>query len=370
MTTIGNEFEVDPAGSTGVAVGMPGGGARPPIRVLFLAQYLKAPSFRLRGRALAAALEGTGRFECRMETFEERWEWWRIARIADRIRWADVVVVSKLKLLAGERQFVGAGGRAIVWDLDDAVMIHRPRRDGEPLRIPWWRRLRFERMIAASRLVVAGSRSLSEMIGEVSRPVVIWPTPLETGRYRPAVQGAGPGVRLVWSGLGSNVRYLKGLVPAFRLLEERGVPFELNVVSDRLPDLSGIPVTLRRWSEMEAPALLAEHEVGLAPLPDDGWTRGKAAFRCVEYAAAGLPCVASPSGAQNEVVVAGETGLFADTPTEWADAIERLARSPEERARLGSGARRRAERLYDIGVLAPVYGDWIESLARRRPVSN
>jgi len=84
--------------------------------------------------------------------------------------------------------------------------------------------------------------------------------------------------------------------------------------------------------------------VGLAPLADDPWTRGKAGFRCIQYAAAGLPTVASPAGANREVVIDGETGILAGSHDEWHTALLQVCCDAGLRQRLGKAARLRADR--------------------------
>jgi glycosyltransferase involved in cell wall biosynthesis len=108
-------------------------------------------------------------------------------------------------------------------------------------------------------------------------------------------------------------------------------------------------------------AALAACDVGLAPLTDDAWTRGKGGYRSIQYAAAGLPSVASPVGANCEVVTAGETGLFATTPREWHAALTTLGGDANLRRRLGAAARERA-RVYDRAVIVPRYADLILKL--------
>lgn len=333
-----------------------------PLRLLLLAQRLEAPSFRYRFGALAESLARRGLAECTVRQVPRHPEWIRVARLARELRRSDVVLVSKFKLLAGERAFVTSLCPAVVWDLDDAVMIERPGVDAAAEEPSWWRRQRFDRMIGASRLVVAGSRSLAAMIGPRPTPVVVWPTPVDLASFPEAEHPERPLLRLVWVGVGSNVRYLASLEPALREFDRRKIPWELVVLSDRRPPMPGLPVRLEPWSEEGAKSILASADIGLAPLPDDGWTRGKAAFRCVEYAAAGIPCIASPSGAQQEVVVAGETGLFAKEPGDWVAAIAMLARSRDLRRRLGAQARARAAELYDIERIAPRYHGWLRDL--------
>jgi glycosyltransferase involved in cell wall biosynthesis len=274
-----------------------------------------------------------------------------------------VLVFSKLKLLLGELGFVRRRCPSWVLDVDDAVMFGKPRRHGDAPDRAWWRRRRFARMVRRCSLVVAGARPLAEAIGSIGTRVEVWPTPVDLAHYPQAVLPARDGLRLGWIGLGANLRYLGDLAPALRELGRRGVPYELRVISDRLPEMPGVPLRFVPWSETDEGVSLADCDMGLAPLSDDPWTRGKGGYRCIQYAAAGLPCVVSPVGAQRDVVVDGVTGVWAPDPGDWVVALERGWRELSWRRGLGAAARARAGANWDLAALAPRYTTWLLGLA-------
>jgi hypothetical protein len=310
------------------------------------------PSFRLRLAPLAAELARRG---VRVAVVGLRGpEWLRAWRLARTWRSSDALVFAKTKLLAGELGFVARRCRAWVLDVDDAVMFRKPPRHGDPPDTAGWRQRRFARMVRHCRLVVAASDSLAAMVGGSSVEVV--PTPVPLAAYPQAPLTGGPPLKLAWIGLGANLRYLVDLAPVLLRLAREGIAYELRVISDRLPPLPGLPCRLVPWSEESEGRDLAACDVGLAPLADDAWTRGKGAYRSIQYAAAGLPSVVAPVGANREVVVPGETGLWAATPEEWHVELMRLAADPALRRRLGAAARLRAAR-YDRSVLVPRYAD-------------
>ena len=163
-----------------------------------------------------------------------------------------------------------------------------------------------------------------------------------------APTAAGP-VRLVWIGSGSTLPYLAELVPALRQVEH----VRLVTIADRTIDSSaGLDVEHIPWSlETEASSLI-RGDIGIAPTPDDRWTRGKCGFKIIQYMAAGLPVIASPVGANAEIVREGETGLLATTPQQWIDAILNLAADAELRAIMGRAGRERVEREFSIARAA------------------
>ncbi len=321
-----------------------------PTAVRLVAVNPELPSFRLRLAPLVPALEREG-LTAEVVSLKGP-EWLRTIRLASAWRASDLLVFSKVKLLLGEIGFVRRRCPSWVLDVDDAVMFRKPPRHGDPPDQARWRQRRFARMVRSCRLVVAASQALASTIED--SPVEVVPTPVDLEKYPQApLVRRGPLV-LAWVGLGTNLRYLADLGPVFHRLAAEGVAFELRVISDRLPEIQGVPCRLVRWSQQGEGRELAECDVGLAPLPDDAWTRGKGAYRAIQYAAAGLPSVVAPVGANREVVVDGETGLWAATSEEWLQALTRLANDPQLRRRLGARARERA-RLYDRSTVVPRY---------------
>jgi glycosyltransferase involved in cell wall biosynthesis len=124
------------------------------------------------------------------------------------------------------------------------------------------------------------------------------------------------------------------------------------VICDRPPAGVPVPVTFIPWSVEGEAAALVQGDIGIAPTPDDRWTLGKCGFKIIQYMAAGLPAVASPIGANAEIVVTGgdgATGFLPQDEAAWAAAIVRLARDADLRRRMGDAGRRRVEAHYALG---------------------
>lgn len=337
-------------------------------RIALVVAKRDAPSYRLR---LTSLLPFAKKAALQLETvvLPRRPEWLRLWRLARLFRSSQALVFSKVKLLLGEDVLVRRWCSKWIFDVDDAVMYSKPKRHGEPPDQAWWRQRRFARMVRSSLLTVVGSKTLKGMTEVFGGRVLVWPTPVDLRRYPIIPWGPERELRLCWIGLGANLRYLEDLAAALRALARR-VPFRLRVISDGLPEMPGVPMELDPWDAAREGEQLARCQVGLAPLPDDLWTRGKGGYRCIQYAAAGIPCVASPIGANAEVVVPGVTGLFARKPEEWIESLDQLLQNRDLRHQLGIQARRRAEKLYDLALLAPRYVRWIRSVATGSSVEN
>lgn len=244
----------------------------------------------------------------------------------------------------------------LVYDFDDAVYLpqEQGRRWVETLRDPDGTTRAFCR---AAHVVLAGNDHLAafahDVVGaEAAGRVRVLPSVVDTDRFAPAARDAGVPT-LGWVGSDSTVPYLESLGPALRELAGR-VPHRLVVVAGaRRPHLPGVTYDFVPWSPDTEVAHFQALDVGLYPLDDTPWSRGKCGFKALQYMACGVPCVASPVGVLRDIVRPEETGLHADNPAAWVDACERLLTDPEARARMGHAGRALVLAEYSVDTAVP-----------------
>lgn len=241
-------------------------------------------------------------------------------------------------------------GRTIIFDYDDSIFTS-PAGDWSFLtraRVA----ARLKTILGAADIVVAGNRFLADYATAVgARRAEVLPTAVDVSRYAMKEHKAGP-VTLGWIGSSVNHRYLDGLSGVLPLICGSYSGTRLLVVSDRDYEMDGVTVENRRWSEAREAADILDMDIGLMPLADDGWTRGKCALKALQYMACGVPPVCSAVGANNEVIAHGVDGFLATGTLDWRDGLEGLIRSPERRNAVGIAARRKVETGYSLGVYA------------------
>ena len=320
-------------------------------RALFWVHDPEAPSFRHRLAAHLPALEREG-IACEVETFPRRRYVRRVLERVRRVREFDLLVVAKFKLETGERAVVRRSARRIVYDFDDAIYFGKPDRPGEePDRSP--RRVwKFRATCAIADLVTAGNATLAEAARVSARRVEVLPTGIDLAGYPPAPSRRPGGARIAWIGLPGNLPYLSIVEAPLARLAARRPGLRLVVVSERPPAKFDAPVEFVPWSKETEAAALAACDVGIMPLEDDDWTRGKGGFKLLQYMAAGLPTVASPVGVNREITVDGETGYLAAAAGDWERSIERLLDDAARRERMGLAGRRRVEENYAMPIVS------------------
>jgi glycosyltransferase involved in cell wall biosynthesis len=319
-------------------------------RLLILTRRPEGAPFRQRIAPYLDPLRGRG-IEPEVEVLATAA--WQRRRQFRRARTFDGLLLHRKTLTWWEARALGPlrGRGPLIYDFDDAVMFQARR----PARVHPGRARRFARTVNGAGLVLAGSPVLADHAREAgARRVEVVPTGLDTARYPPKEAYATANApRLVWIGSRSTLKQLARLRPALEAVG-RAVPgARLRVVADAPLAVDGLEVENVPWSREAEGRLLAECDVGIAPLPDTPYTRGKCGFKVVQYMAAGLPVVASPVGVQADYVRPEESGLHADGEAEWVEAIRRLAGDAVLRERMGRAGRARAEAAFDFRVLAP-----------------
>jgi glycosyltransferase involved in cell wall biosynthesis len=281
----------------------------------------------------------------------------------------DAILIHRAAFLFGPaalERAVFTAGRPVIFDFDDA--IHLLHTTGANRWLGW---LKFPGKTAAlcrmSDLVVAGNNHLAEFARRHNPRVEVVPSSVDTVRFvltprRPA----NDRVVLGWTGSSTSQTYLEAFAPILGEIVRRcGV--EVRVHSDRRPDLPGVAHVWRPWSPATEAAEVAAFDIGIMPLPDDPWTRGKCAMKALIYMAAGIPVVCSAVGTNREVVRHGENGLLATTADDWITAVSSLTKDPALRSRLGAAGRRTVEDGYSASVCGDRFARLIrEAVDRRR----
>lgn len=214
--------------------------------------------------------------------------------------------------------------------------------------------------------VMAGNEYLADYARQVNKNVTVIPTTVDTSKYKPAPRAASDVPVIGWTGSYSTVQHLLTLAGALKrlALTDR---FRLRVIGSpdmRLEGLDGVDVETLRWRSETEVEDLRPMDVGVMPLPDDRWSRGKCGMKALQYMGLGVATVCSPVGVNSEIIRDGENGLIASSEDEWVEKLRLLLRSPDLRERLGRVGRATVEARYSAEVQAPRVFQILETVAR------
>lgn len=279
----------------------------------------------------------------------------------------DVVLVHRAAAPLGPpvlERLLTLRGRPLVFDFDDAIFL--PHETETNRRLAW---LKFPgktgTICRLSTHVVVGNAYLAEYARRFNPRVTVVPSSIDTDRYQPRTVAREVGRVVVgWMGSSTSQTYLEMFASMLR--QVAALPgVEIRVVSNRRPDLPGVPVVWRPWSAETEVEDVAGFDVGIMPMPDTEWARGKCALKALQYMAMGVATVASDVGANREVIEHGRNGLLASTDAEWVGSLRTLTESAELRSRLGRAGRETVETRYSMRSSAAAFAEVVRSVVER-----
>ncbi|MCK5642468.1 MAG: glycosyltransferase family 4 protein, partial [Gammaproteobacteria bacterium] len=259
----------------------------------------------------------------------------------------DAVFLHKKGLNVFDSFWLRRYSRRIIYNFDDAVMYSdkTPERDSRSHFAP------FRRSVKLADMVIVGSSYLAGHARKFNSNVKILPIGLDVGDYKvDSTDKVDDWVRLVWIGSRSTLSYLAAIKPALEEIGSRHGNVVLRIIGDDFFSLSNVPVEKCLWSKETRAADIAACDIGLAPLPENRFTKGKCSFKVLEYASSGLPVVASPVGTNSDHVRDNITGFLAGDVSEWIEKIDRLVTDVRLRREMGRQGRVHAEKS-DVSVI-------------------
>ncbi|KPV39569.1 glycosyl transferase family 1 [Thiohalorhabdus denitrificans] len=342
-------------------------------KVLFLTKYArKGASSRYRTFQFLPYLEAAG-FRCTVSPlFDDSYLAHKYS--SGRARWRDVVGAfgGRLRAILGSRRFdlvviekellpyspallerlLGWAGVPYVVDYDDAL-FHQYDRHPRPW-VRWLLGRKIARVMRGAALVTAGNEYLAGYARRAGAPrVEVLPTVVDLDRYpAPAGPGGNAVFTIGWIGSPTTAQYLEKIAPALARVCADGQA-RVRLIGSGKVDLPGVPHEVIPWREGEEAEQLRAMDVGIMPLPDTPWERGKCGFKLIQYMACGLPVVASPVGVNADIVEDGINGYLAGDEEAWVAALNRLKGEPERRQEFGKAGRSKVEGEYSLEVTAP-----------------
>jgi glycosyltransferase involved in cell wall biosynthesis len=256
-------------------------------------------------------------------------------------------------------------GVPYVVDYDDAT-FHKYDRSANPLFRRLWPR-KIDVVMRHAQLVVAGNEYLAQRARTAGAGrVEVLPTVVDLARYPVRSPDAGAGFVVGWMGTPVTQDYLSPVAAALAQVCAGGRGRVLLVGAATVPTaLAGVPCELRAWSEEREALDVSEFGVGIMPLADTEWERGKCGYKLIQYMAAARPVIASPVGVNREIVEHGVNGFLASTTEDWRAALNQLRDDPALRQRMGLAARERVAARYALDVVAPRLAPLLRSAATR-----
>src|SRR5437660_1183160 len=330
------------------------------MRALCVVEHGNAPSTRLR---LRDCLDYYKQLDVDVTILPAR-----RSSIAERLRVLkeaarhDVVVLFKMiGFNELELNLLQRANRRIIFDFDDAVMF-REQKHRRPVRGKNFKK--FLRTLNHCAAVVAGNDFLACFAEASGQRAIILPTSIDLRRYHLKQHSGDRGLVVGWLGLSDGLPYLRHIQPALQQLSERFPGLKLKVICDKPLQLDGVVVENEPWRLETEQANLVSFDIGIMPLWDSVWTRGKCGYKILQYMGVGTAVVASDVGVNNEIISYGDNGFLARTQDDWVEALSSLIKNAELRKTFGLRGRELIEKRYSLESFAEGYVKLLREVTR------
>ena len=246
--------------------------------------------------------------------------------------------------------------RPRVFDVDDAVWLNRGGRTG------------FKTIVQRCDGVICGNSFIAETAIRWNPSICLLPTAVDTDRFVPsAIPLRDDGKRIIgWSGLAVSLKYVYEIEEALLPILTKDRNVVLRIVSEKAPRFKSLPVAQVEyvpWSPQNEVQTIQEMTVGIMPIEDSLWPRGKCSYKMLLYMSCGIPVIVSPVGMNAEVLAQGRVGFGPKSIREWTEALDALLESPEEAQTMGVAGRQVVEEHYALHVLAPKLISFLRTIA-------
>jgi len=271
------------------------------------------------------------------------------------IRKFDVIYIFREAALFGPPIFEGIIRMQkvpFIFDFDDAIFVsYRSPSNGYLSYLKF--AAKTKGICRSASHVMVGNPYLAEYSRQYNPNVTIVPTTIDLQKYQVRTRGADDRPIVIgWTGSFSTVQHLDTLRGALRKLAHRE-RFRLRVIGTPKYDLDGVKVDAMDWRAATEVDDLRPCDIGIMPLPDDAWSKGKCGLKALQFMALGTPTICSPVGVNTDIIRDGENGFIADHEAEWVEKLVALIRSRDLRERIGRAGRATVEQRYSSSVQAP-----------------
>jgi glycosyltransferase involved in cell wall biosynthesis len=293
----------------------------------------------------------------------------QLARIATLRREWDIAFLFRELLPVGPpllEWLLVRKGMPVIYDFDDAIFL--PNVSEANRQLGWLKQpQKVGAICRMSTHVTVGNRYLQAYALRYTSQVSVLPTTIDTDWY---TRKEGVAIRgqpvLGWSGSLTTSQHLRTVLPTLHMLRQR-YDFRLKVIGGEIGAVPGLEIECQPWREQTEVTDLQSFDIGMMPLPNDSWSRGKCGLKALQYMAVGVPTVASPIGVNSEIIQDGHNGFLATTEQEWVEKLSRLLSDESLRHALATEGRKTVEERYSAAVHVPHLLSILERVCQRAP---
>lgn len=280
-------------------------------------------------------------------------------------RKADIVFIYREAYMLGTTYFekrLSKLSAKMVFDFDDAIWLNDTS-DGNK-NLAWLKKpSKTSKICKYSDLVLAGNNYLAEYAQKYNSNVVVMPTCIDTNYHKPEAKDVSDRICIGWTGTSTTIKHYKTAIPILKkIMGKFGDRVYFKIIADIDSWDGEIPVKLVRWEKETEIKELGEFDIGIMPLPDNDWSRGKCGFKGLQCMALEVPVLMSPVGVNNEIIEHGENGFLCKNDDDWFQYMSELINSETLRKTLGENGRKTIIEKYSVDAVKDKFLNSLEKI--------
>ena len=277
---------------------------------------------------------------------------WRIrTRDVKRANAFDYIFIQREAFMTGTTWFekrLAKSNAKLIFDFDDSIWLEDKNEANSKLAF-LKRPSKTADIIKLCDTIVAGNEYLANYARQFNNNVVVIPTTVDTDWYVPKPKAANDKVVIGWSGSFSTIKHFESAIEALKEIKEKyGDRVGFKVIGDPGYQHEALGIAGQKWQSQTEVEDLQDIDIGIMPLPDIDWTRGKCGLKGLQYMGLAIPTIMSPVGVNTDIIEHGVNGFLASTKEEWVDYLSQLIESEELRYKLGTAGRKTVEEQFSV----------------------
>ncbi|PLX23295.1 MAG: glycosyl transferase family 1 [Salinivirgaceae bacterium] len=286
----------------------------------------------------------------------------------------DAVYIFREAFMLGTTYFekkIYKKGVPIIFDFDDAIWLKDISDANKSLS--WLKKPeKTAEICKMSDLIIAGNNYLAEYASQYNNNVHVIPTTIDTAYHKRTNNYAEKEHIIIgWTGSSTTIKHFNLLVPVLEELKKKySKKLKIRVISDAHVNHAGLEIENIPWSVLDEITKLEEIDIGIMPLPNDKWAKGKCGFKGLQYMSMEIPAVMSPVGVNNEIIHHEKNGFLAETDKDWIELLTQLIDNKELRKTIGKNGRKTIEDRFSIEANKHKYLELFNSAIQKKNTRN
>ncbi|PLX04778.1 MAG: glycosyl transferase family 1, partial [Marinilabiliales bacterium] len=286
-----------------------------------------------------------GKASILLKSFFKRW------KSVNQAHKFDAVIVYREAYMLGTLLFekiLKRKNKNVIYDFDDAIWI-RDVSEGN-VAVKWLKTpSKTANIITMSRFVLAGNQYLADYARKLNKNTIVFPTVIDTNYHTPSTNHEKSSICIGWTGSSTTLKHFFIAIPVLKKIKDKyGSKVRFKVIVDADYKNEELEIVSCKWNIDTEIKDLQDIDIGIMPLPDDDWSKGKCGFKGLQYMALEIPAIMSPVGVNTELIKDGENGYLANNQDEWFSKISTLIDSKEKRVQMGKKGKILVEEKYSL----------------------